>query len=59
MVAHTKLLGFVSQFGVEGRDLPVRALDVRGLAIQRHLAEIHEAERLPSPATQAFAGILR
>ncbi|GAB4210293.1 MAG: LysR family transcriptional regulator [Sandaracinaceae bacterium] len=59
MVAHTRLLGFVSQLGVEGRDLPVRALDVRDLAIQRRLAVIHEAGRPLSPAAQAFAALLR
>jgi DNA-binding transcriptional LysR family regulator len=59
MVAHTELLGFVSQLGVEGRALPVTVLDIRGVTIQRRLAVIHKLGRPLSPAAQAFAGLLR
>ncbi|MFO0709913.1 MAG: LysR family transcriptional regulator [Sandaracinus sp.] len=60
MVAHTELLGFVSQLGVEGKkDVGVVALDVRGVSIQRRLAVIHKQGRPLSPAAQAFATLLR
>lgn len=60
MVAHTELLGFVSQLGVEGKkDVGVVALDVRGVAIHRRLAVIHKQGRPLSPAAQAFAALLR
>lgn len=59
MVAHTELLGFVSQLGVEGkRDVGVVALDVRGVSIQRRLAVIHKQGRPLSPAAHAFASLL-
>lgn len=59
MVAHTELLGFVSQLGVEGRALPVTVLDIRGVTIHRRLAVIHKLGRPLSPAAQAFAGLLK
>lgn len=60
MVAHTELLGFVSQLGVVGkRDVGVVALEVRGVAIQRRLAVIHKQGRPLSAAAQAFAALLR
>jgi DNA-binding transcriptional LysR family regulator len=61
MVAHTSLVAFVSQLGVEGREreLGVRVLDVRGIAIDRRLAIIHKLGRPLSPAARAFAGMLR
>jgi len=61
MVAHTSLVAFVSQLGVEGRerDLGVRVLDVRGIAIDRRLAVIHKLGRPLSPAARAFAAMLR
>lgn len=59
MVAHTRMLAFVSQLGVEGRDLGVRVLEVRGLSIQRRLAVIHKLGRPLSPAASAFAAMLR
>ncbi len=59
MVAHTQMLAFVSQLGVEGRDLGVRVLEVRGVSIQRRLAVIHKLGRPLSPAASAFAAMLR
>ena len=59
MVAHTHMLAFVSKLGVEGRDLGVRVLEVRGLSIQRRLAVIHKLGRPLSPAASAFAAMLR
>lgn len=58
MVAHTPMLAFVSQLGVVGRELGVRVIDVRGLAIQRRLAVISKLGRPLSPAAQAFAAAL-
>ena len=60
MVAHTQLLGFVSQLGIENRaDMGVTALDIRGVAIHRRLAVIHKQGRPLSPAAQAFGALLR
>lgn len=58
MVAHTQTLGFVSRLGVEGRDLGVRVVDVRGLSIHRRLAVISKLGRPLSPAAKAFASML-
>jgi DNA-binding transcriptional LysR family regulator len=59
MVAHTRLLAFVSHLGVQGRDVGVRVIDVRGLSIHRRLAVICKAGRPLSPAASAFAAMLR
>ena len=61
MVRHTSMLAFVSQLGVEGRgrELGVRVLEVRGLAIHRRLAVIHKLGRPLSPAARAFSAMLR
>jgi LysR family cyn operon transcriptional activator len=61
MVAHTPLLAFVSQLGVEGRgrELGVRAIEVRGLSIDRRLAVISKLGRPLSPAARAFAAMLQ
>jgi DNA-binding transcriptional LysR family regulator len=61
MVAHTPLLAFVSQLGVQGmgRELGVRALEVRGLSIERRLAVISKRGRPLSPAASAFSALLR
>lgn len=60
MVAHTPLLGFVSQLGVQGRsrELGVRVLEVRGLSIDRRLAVISKLGRPLSSAARAFAAML-
>lgn len=58
MVSHTHMLAFVSLLGVEGRDLGVRILEVRGVSIQRRLAVIHKLGRPLSPAASAFASLL-
>ncbi|MEN9797735.1 MAG: hypothetical protein RL653_1431 [Pseudomonadota bacterium] len=61
MVAHTPLLAFVSQLGVQGmgRELGVRMLEVRGLNIERRLAVISKRGRPLSPAASAFSALLR
>ncbi|MCC7108976.1 MAG: LysR family transcriptional regulator [Deltaproteobacteria bacterium] len=61
MVAHTPLLAFVSQLGVQGRgrELGVRVIEVRGLSIDRRLAVISKLGRPLSPAARAFAAMLR
>jgi LysR family cyn operon transcriptional activator len=59
MVAHTRMLAFVSQLGVEGRDIGVRVVDVRGIPIHRRLAVISKLGRPLSPAARAFAAMLR
>lgn len=61
MVAHTPLLAFVSQLGVQGRgrELGVRVLEVRGLSIDRRLAVISKLGRPLSAAAREFAALLR
>lgn len=59
MVAHTRMLAFVSQLGVRGTTQGVRALEVRGLSIHRRLAVISKLGRPLSPAARAFAALLR
>ena len=61
MVAHTSLLAFVSQLGVQGREreLGVHVVEVRGLSVDRRLAVISKSERPLSPAARAFAALLR
>jgi DNA-binding transcriptional LysR family regulator len=59
MVARTALLAFVSQLGVEGRDLGVVPLEVRGLSIVRRLAVLSKRGRPLSPAAEAFRALLR
>lgn len=61
MVAHIPLLAFVSQLGVASRggELGVRALEVRGLSIDRRLAVISKLGRPLSPAAKAFSAMLR
>jgi DNA-binding transcriptional LysR family regulator len=59
MVAHTRMLAFVSQLGVDGRDIGVRVLEVRGISIHRRLAVISKLGRPLSPAARAFAAMLR
>lgn len=59
MVAHTRMLAFVSRLGVDGRDLGVRVIEVRGISIHRRLAVISKLGRPLSPAARAFAAMLR
>lgn len=59
MVAHTPMLAFVSQLGVDGRDIGVRVIEVRGVSIHRRLAVISKLGRPLSPAARAFAAMLR
>jgi len=59
MVAHTPMLAFVSRLGVDGRDVGVREIEVRGVSIHRRLAVINKLGRPLSPAARAFTEILR
>jgi len=59
MVAHTELIAFVSQLGVQGRDQRVRIVEVSGLTLFRRLAVVHKSHRPLSPAALAFASMLK
>ncbi|MCU7844869.1 MAG: LysR family transcriptional regulator [Candidatus Thiodiazotropha sp. (ex Monitilora ramsayi)] len=58
MVATTGNLAFVSQLGVDSLE-EVREIDVTGLNIERKLAVIAKRGSTLSPATHAFATLLR
>ncbi|MFO0762260.1 MAG: LysR family transcriptional regulator [Byssovorax sp.] len=59
MVSHTRMLAFVSQLGVLGRDTGVKVIDVQGLSVHRRLAVISKLGRPLSPAAKAFSAMLR